>query len=511
MANVSGSESDAGSPGDRNEFIELYTFTDTNINILRYSVSDGDAKDNLKLFPDSLPHPGGITSDSIIPPHSYIVIFDPEYSTVGDSMFFMPYKIPDDAYVFTISTTTFGENGLSANDILYLLDENDSTVDIFGTPFIEDNFPYDPGDGISLEKVNFSYPDSPNSFKPSVDSSGNTIGKVNSVFVEGSLIDSVVTICNGDICNIRVFLSYLKEYDDNLIAEYETRTDTILIDSSVVEITVENEEIINLHTQSSEKFFTVLTKNAYNPGSIVLNEFMVKGNEWIELYNPHSLPFYLHGVSMVNSEETISIEDGKIEPLSFIIVSGDTAEVKSEYYNIHLNLLECDLFSLPDREDTILLFMNKLLLDSVIRGYENLPYSIERIAVSVPGFQRDNWDECIDFMGATPCLTNSIKFELERTGESIYAVPDIITPSSPNLFLTIKLAEHKGVVNVKIYDDLGCLIEQPVTDRQIKSEETIFIKRLGGALDDGLYMLFITVDTEEKRAKHILKFAVRNN
>ncbi|MDD3804204.1 MAG: lamin tail domain-containing protein [bacterium] len=513
MANVKGSDSDALSPGDRNEFIELYNHTDSTVNMLDYSISDGDARDFIIMYPESLPHPGGIIHDSLIPPNSYAVILDPEYSLLGDSLYYMVYSIPENAYVFTISNTTFGENGLSSNDCIYLLDKEDSVADTYGTPLSEDNFPYDAGDGISIEKKNFYYADSPNSFSPSLDPSGNSIGRKNSVFIEGAVIDSIIKEIENDICRLRIFVSEIEGYEDNLIVEYEESRDTVVIDSSVIQIEIDNEihKMANLCTQSSEDWTTLLTREEYNPGTIVLNEFMVQSNEWVEIFNPHSIPFYLKEITLINSGDTVYLKGGKINPEGYVILSKDTSEVKSEYYDLPLKLYECDLFALPDREDTVLLLLDGELIDSTIRGFEGGGSSVERISFSTAGFRKENWDNCIDFDGATPCMKNSIDFRFDNQPDSISIAPEILTPLSPNLFVSFKLSEHSGILNAKIYDDLGTLIEKPISDRPVSSKETIFIKRLSSILKDGLYILYVEIKTDSRVIARMLKFAVRNN
>jgi len=513
MSNVRGVDSGIGSPGDRNEFIELYNISDTTINIMKYHLSDMDATDYFSMYPDSLEHPGGIINDSMVASGSFVVILDREYSDVGDSVNYMVYEIPNDAYVFTISNTAFGETGLSTKDALYLLDENDSIIDSFGTPAENDGFPYDPGDGVSWEKLNYYYPDSPSSYSSCTISEGNTIGKQNSLFIEGLLIDSISVRPYDNLCSLLVYFNNYYNATDKLIVQFESDIETSEIDSNVVIMEIENTlyEIANLRTLSSERTKTVLTRKSYNPGSIVINEFMVSGTEWLELYNPHKMDFYTDGITLINSSDTIDLEYGVIGGENYILLAKDTSEVKSEYYDMHLNLMECDLFSLPNREDTFSLYFGNILLDSVIRGYENSPSSIERLSYEIGGFRRENWDNSIDFRGATPCMKNSISLINLSDTDSFSLYPEILTETNPNLFLRIKLSDYKGMLNVKIYDELGVLIDFPVKDKIIDNEETIFIKRLNSLLHNGIYLLHIDIETPHKRINKLLMFAVRNN
>ncbi|MDY6788070.1 MAG: hypothetical protein SVK54_08100, partial [candidate division WOR-3 bacterium] len=200
MANVKGNDSGIGAPGDRNEYIEIYNSGTDTVFIGDLMITDYDAVDNIVMWPDSGLFPGGIVSKEYLPPYSYGLILDPEYTMVGDSAYYMPYSIPDSAYIFTVGNTTIGD-GLSANDCIMLMDNDSNILSTYGTPDEEDGFPYDPGDGVSMERINPYYSDDYNTWLPS---DSFTPGYANSVYRSGAIIDSIWTEQHSDSVRITV-------------------------------------------------------------------------------------------------------------------------------------------------------------------------------------------------------------------------------------------------------------------------------------------------------------------
>jgi len=184
MANVKGSDSGTGNPGDRNEFVEVYNQSSDTIDLSTYSLSDFDAVDIIKVWTDTSilnKCPDLRINSTLIFPNSYAVILDPEYTstdTLGG--YSQPYELPESTLILTVGNTTIGD-GLSTKDPLILFSVADSCTTSFGTPFVEDDFPFDPGDGISLERIELNAPDSIWNWYPAIDPQGCTPGRENSV------------------------------------------------------------------------------------------------------------------------------------------------------------------------------------------------------------------------------------------------------------------------------------------------------------------------------------------
>lgn len=185
MSNVKGTESGAGSPGDRNEFVEIYNHSADTIDLSNYFIYDLDVlADEICPWEDDLlliNYPTLRIHSTLIYPYSYALILDREYvssDTTGGNV--QPYDIPDSTLILTTDDTTIG-NGITNNDPIIIYSVADACTTSFGTPYDTlDNFPSDPGDGMSWERIDLMLPDEASNWHPSIDSSGCTPGKENS-------------------------------------------------------------------------------------------------------------------------------------------------------------------------------------------------------------------------------------------------------------------------------------------------------------------------------------------
>jgi len=114
---------------DTGEFVEVYNRSDSPFDLAGTGLSDGDAVDSIVAY-------GGQTT--VVAPGSYAVIVDPEY---GDE-----YDIPAGTTVVTVANTTIG-NGLSTNDPITLYATDGITI------LATYAHPFDPGNGVSVERV----------------------------------------------------------------------------------------------------------------------------------------------------------------------------------------------------------------------------------------------------------------------------------------------------------------------------------------------------------------------
>jgi hypothetical protein len=185
MSNVKGTDSGSGTPGDRNEFVEIYNQSADTVDLAQYFISDFDADDELSPWEDDailIHYPGVRIHSTRIYPYSYALILDREYTssdTVGG--YVQPYDFPDSVLILTTDDTSIGGTNITTNDPLLIFSEVEACTTSFGTPFDTlDDFPSDPGDGISWERIDLELPDEPSNWHPSVDSAGCTPGRENS-------------------------------------------------------------------------------------------------------------------------------------------------------------------------------------------------------------------------------------------------------------------------------------------------------------------------------------------
>jgi len=120
---------------DRGEFVEIYNASEVAVELAGLVFSDGDARDVLG------PYQAGPTE---LAAGAYAVILDPEFQG--------GYGIPADTVLVAPLNTTLG-NGLATNDLVTLYDTDGTTVlSTFAHPF-------DPGNGVSAERVDLQRPD----------------------------------------------------------------------------------------------------------------------------------------------------------------------------------------------------------------------------------------------------------------------------------------------------------------------------------------------------------------
>ncbi|MEO0096618.1 MAG: lamin tail domain-containing protein [candidate division WOR-3 bacterium] len=169
-------------PEDRNEFVEVYNISNDTVDISTYKISDLDATDSIVPWKDSsilIKYPTLKINTTKIPPQSYCLILDPEYTfsePQGGEV--QPYIFPESLIVVTVGNTTIG-NELQQNDPLILFSFDDTST--FGTPFKDDSFPANIEDGYSNERISFNAEDKKENWFPSLFEYG-TPGRDNSIF-----------------------------------------------------------------------------------------------------------------------------------------------------------------------------------------------------------------------------------------------------------------------------------------------------------------------------------------
>ena len=182
MANPTGG-SGAYLPEDRNEFVEVYNTGREAIDLFNYTLSDGDAVDRIIAWQDTsilVNNPGVIINSTWLKPGGYAVILDPEYTDSAIGGYVQPYRFCDSTLILTVGNTTIG-NGLANNDPLTLTSPYGDTT-TFGTPYEPaDGFPFNPGDGISWERINLNGSDVPENWSGCPDSAGCTPGMANAI------------------------------------------------------------------------------------------------------------------------------------------------------------------------------------------------------------------------------------------------------------------------------------------------------------------------------------------
>ena len=138
------------------EFVEVYNSGTSTIDLLYWVLYDGDAADTVFGYSD--------VYDTLLDPGDYALIIDQDYD--GDYA-----KIIDtSALLLTTDDSTLG-SGLSTSDEVYLYESDASTfVDSF-------TYPWDPGNGVSIEKVTIGSGDVESNWQESPCTAGASPGQ----------------------------------------------------------------------------------------------------------------------------------------------------------------------------------------------------------------------------------------------------------------------------------------------------------------------------------------------
>ncbi len=189
-------------------------------------------------------------------------------------------------------------------------------------------------------------------------------------------------------------------------------------------------------------FAFLLLINSIALPQVVINEVMyspTSGNkEWFEIYNTSAVPVNLQNwkwrdAAASNPIRTITTQSVLLQPNSFAIVCEDSANLKSLYPNISGIILQSigwNALNNTGNENIVLYNASMLTSDSLT--YNNSwggasGISLERKDAYAPTNNPSNWGSCLNPIGATPNLENSIT----KKNYDLALTSFIISPSSP--------------------------------------------------------------------------------
>ncbi len=473
---------------DTGEFIELYNTGDEPVDVEDWKFTDGDATDIIKPFKK-----GG---KAIIPPKGYGVILDSEYAGEYDS--------PPTAILLTTKNTTLGD-GFTTNDQITLFDKNHKRVDTYSHPF-------NPGNGISVEKIDPLKGDAADNWKASNDKSNSTPGRKNSPIVPEPTRELVITGPDSiEIDSAEIFLVEMRingTKDVNWKGQVKIETDVLSVrlfvkteesKSSSLTLTLKDgtaefqllateEKTIRLTAKSlstpevsAEKIVSVRTIPS-SSARVIINEIMYAPDtkagyvEWVELYNPNSEKIDLSGWQIADARnKPVAIPKNTIvAPKGFVILTKNSSAFLAQFPKVK-TVAEMKLPALNNTGDTVIL-MNRAnkTVDAVkykskgsVKGR-----SLERLSPENPSASPANWRLSIDVSGATPGRINSRSILIP------YGKPGLkITPNTFNPKVSSTKIEYRtptdSIVTIKIFDSAGKLTKTLLEKREAGGKQTI--------------------------------------
>ena len=138
------------------EFVEVYNDGSSPIDLWGLIIYDGDAWDFIREYQ------GGST---VVQPGEYAVIIDQDYTG--------QYSIPAGVTVVTVDDGSIGSGLAASSDEVYLYEADGySVIDAYA-------FPFNPGNGVSAERIDLSAADAPSNWQGSTCASSSSPGAVN--------------------------------------------------------------------------------------------------------------------------------------------------------------------------------------------------------------------------------------------------------------------------------------------------------------------------------------------
>ncbi|MFQ6103431.1 MAG: lamin tail domain-containing protein [Candidatus Glassbacteria bacterium] len=562
LSNAPGQDSGSGTPGDRFEFIELFNGTDVSLDLSGWFIDDGDSRDEIRPWEEpTLPWPGVLTGTAILSPGHFALVVDPE---VTDSGPLFPYPVPESTLVLTVSNTTLGD-GLSVNDPVSLLNSEGSVIDTYGTPDLDDGFPYDPGDGISLERLDPSSDDSPVNWGPCISPPGATPGAVNSLTrtIDAVIIDGVLTPSKRNpesTETIRLSCTVSNFGRDALpavsVGFFSGEGLSPIIDETS-KFTVKNvpsgmlpgDSVKVEASWSSAKsgfysFMAVVgtTGDDFRDNDtartrvrvgrplspIVINEVYVwrEGEEpqWIELYNSSSALLEITGWQLADEGKRASglVNQKVFVPgHSYLIITGNRDEFNVRNPDVPpFKVEEATPFPVFNKggDSVVLCDQWGMRIDSLSYGGapdDGVGVSWERVSAGVHSFILANWTLSLDPDGSTPGRANSVAMKSIPSERALEVRPRVITPDGDGrddrARISYRVPYLSATVSLRVFTSTGIEVATIVKGVKASGEGSFLWDGKGNdgiVVPTGLYILLLETLEEDTERMSVLKSAV---
>ena len=512
MSNPLGSGG-AGSPEDRNEFVEIFNMGSVTIDLDGWMITDFDAVDEIISFSTLSGN-----SNTVISPGEFALIMDPEYVDSGEN--YMPYGIPT-CILLTIGNTTIGD-GLSTTDPIALISPDGDTVSTYYHPF-------DPGDGISVEKVYPNSYDFPGNWKSCIDISGSTPGRENSVY---STPDFSLDSLWVDDNNVFVILS--NPYDTVLGGTVEIFSDLNrnrifdegeLIESIVLAEIPQDSSFRFDFSLSSEGFYVIgfdlinevvlrRVRSGEGISDLVISEIMYAPSgppEWIELFNRSECDIALDSFKI----DEVAYDYTEIASGDYLVITSDSTAFLGYYGEISCPLFKGSLSFSNDGDSVVLLDENYFVLDKLIYFGNEVDgnYSLERVNPDISGGNSTNWGQSVT-EGGTPGEANSIFAEYRREDISLAVTPRHFTPDGDGedetSIVSFNLPYLRNEVMLKIFDRRGHLLRENSGVYGGETGEWIWDgkDKRGEVVPTGLYIVLLVIEDADESAITVEKAVV---
>ncbi|MDP6935815.1 MAG: lamin tail domain-containing protein [Candidatus Marinimicrobia bacterium] len=439
-----------------NEFIEIYNFSETALDLSGFTIADKHSTDELM-----------IETTAILNSGEYALIFEGDYDGFYDQ------NIPPNLLQLFVDDSSIG-NGLgNIQDSVFLINSAGDTLSQFG-------WDWDITPGHSIEKIVLDFPNTSSNWKESIDSLG-TPGYSNSVsgFATDVGIDTVYTVPELISHNVNFILNIILRNSGLLSTSSQVELNAMPLEYFFLnsgDTIIIHESIPGLPSGSHEYFVEVNTEDdlniendtltyqinvSYLQGDLLINEIMYApyagDSEWVEIINNTSGKISLSDWMILDNMQwkpPKGISTNFIFPGEFEVIAKDS---------LPQFLYQENFPSLNNSGDALYLFdptgtlIDEVHYDSNWGG--NTGISLERISIFMDSDTKSNWGSCIDPSGSTPNEQNSIFINQTFTQGSLNISPNPFSPDGDGfedeLNILYQLPFSTAFLRIIIYDAAG--------------------------------------------------------
>jgi hypothetical protein len=397
------------------EFIELFNSSDEPYDLFGWTLADGGTQ--------------AVLPTCIVRPGAHLILTAPVNTGKFDGAVLGVPSFP--------SLSNSGESIVLRSPEQITIDSTRYDIAWYGQDLKHDG-------GWSLERLLPLYPSAmAENWRPSVDSSGGTPGRQNSIFghafdVVHPSIDSVVVIDDHalvlhfseavDSISLMNPTSYMIEETQQRPVEIEAavRSVTLIFDSAFVNgeqrhLAVSGVTDISGNAVPAASFpFRHFVPGEIVPGAVLINEIMADPSpvvhlpeaEFVEIFNRSDKPFDLKGWTLSDASSSVQLP-------SFIIMPGDFVAITAAANHSKFSGRVVGVFAFPSLnnagEPLVLRSSNGAVVDSVrysVDWFGESPkrdggWSLERLRYDLNSNWDLNWRVSLDSTGGTPGYVNS--------------------------------------------------------------------------------------------------------
>jgi hypothetical protein len=491
------------------EFIELYNRKDFAINLLGYSLMNNSGTTV------ALP-------DISIGANEYLILnIKEDFSKYGKSLAFAKFiGLGNDADVVSL----FNNKGVLMDRVEYKLSTYRDTKKKDG--------------GWSLERIDADYPClGEENWQASLDLSGGTPGRKNSVQKttndkNGPILLQVFAISDKEI--VLTFDRYVQKtanlsingitIQSVVVAQDNPRNATVYLSTpllkgkeySISYIANTFNDCTGLGNTKIGSVKVALTESP-KPKDIVINEVLIDGVKFIELYNRSAKAINVADLKIASLDNGADIKEIKksylLLPDQYVVLTENASLLKLQFEIQNLGaVIETDLPTLTIDSSNITLLSKDSIKAIVIDVFDykaslhnpllksTKGISLERIFQDDPTQDKHNWQSASSVVRATPTYKNS-QFHQPNTGSGTEPFSIEVARLSPDndgyedyLTVNYKLDNAGYKANARIYDSEGRLVKNWIDGETLSAEGSLI---WAGDRDDaqvartGIYLIWV--------------------